>query len=194
MSLLEYEQTLKSKIQLIAFMSLIRQQNEGDYLLYSKKFVDYKNRLLMVSDKIDKWHIQLKEQNKKPFINDNEFLETINSPNEFFESSGESCSSSNEYDQKDYFDMPIRDGDFMTSMSFENRPKNSKADGAGAGGHTTSKYRSSKTKNLDSDYKTHGGRKGKGRAVMDGGEWLNAEGNDCQVLADGNNYKLAKST
>ena len=67
--------------------------------MQSKEFVDYKNRLKIVSDKINKWHIQIIEQNNnKEFMHDDDFMDIVQSPCEFFDASNEdSCSSNEQY-------------------------------------------------------------------------------------------------
>ena len=51
----------------------------------------------MVSDKINKWHYTIFEQNNnKEFTHDDDFMDMINSPNEFFDGSNDDSCSSNE--------------------------------------------------------------------------------------------------
>ena len=92
MTLLEYEQALKSKIQLFFFMGLVKQINEGEYSIFTQDFTDYKKKLMHVSDRINKWHFLQKERNKKEFTHDADFLDIINSPNDFFDSIDDSSS------------------------------------------------------------------------------------------------------
>lgn len=94
MSTLEQEQLLKQKMQLIYFLSVMKLQNQteddGSPLnFYSEEFVNYKNKLQLVSEKIHQWHDELRLQRQVEFENDAEFLESVNSPTEFFQQSSE---------------------------------------------------------------------------------------------------------
>lgn len=69
--------------------------NEGEFKLFSKEFIDYKSKLHLVSDKINQWHLSIKEKNNKEFMFDADFLDIqMPSPNDFFEKSEESSDES----------------------------------------------------------------------------------------------------
>jgi hypothetical protein len=57
MNLIEYEHTLKQKIRMFQFLSMIKLQVSEDFK--SDNFLNYKKKIFQVSDKIDKWHEKL---------------------------------------------------------------------------------------------------------------------------------------
>ena len=73
MSQKEYESILKQKIIQLYFISYIKQVNDGEYNFFSEEFFDYKNKVLMISDKIQQWHIGMKAKHNTEFINDADF-------------------------------------------------------------------------------------------------------------------------
>ena len=85
---------LKHKVQLAFFMGYIKQSNEGEFSLHSKQFTDYKENIKLVAEKIDRWHVQVKQSNKNKFLFDSDFLDSMNSPNDLLDESEDEPSSS----------------------------------------------------------------------------------------------------
>ena len=61
MTTMEFESTLKEKIRLLMFLSIIRKHEDCRIDFDSPRFNSYKRKLESVSDKIEKWHESINE-------------------------------------------------------------------------------------------------------------------------------------
>ena len=92
---MQSETNLKSKIVAMLFLSKI--SNASDYF-ETQKFQDYKKLLIKVSNKIDKWHVDVGQNVdvKEHFAHDADFIERDNSPTKFDTTSSEGGESQEE--------------------------------------------------------------------------------------------------
>jgi hypothetical protein len=76
-------------MQILFFLSLIKQNQNAIDFSEDKKFLCYKRKLFVVSEKIKKWHDDLNLKRTGEFRNDSDFVNIISSPNEFSDSGPE---------------------------------------------------------------------------------------------------------
>ena len=83
---------LREKILAMHFMGIVKQHLGGSQAIED---IEYRNKICMVSEKIDQWHEKMQRKKETNFVFDDEFIEDEHSPNRFNESDESSCSSTN---------------------------------------------------------------------------------------------------